>query len=143
MTKDENWKKRRSVLLPALSLGACRTERSSLGGGRGGARRRTGNEGAIPGCAASTSGHRLLLVLALPIPPPSHEPTGRGSEGCIAWLPLSNGRGSRDTPADSGRERLSGWVVAATVARPGTRAKQSSSECRAKTELKSFPRECK
>ena len=39
------------------------------------------------------------------------------------------------------RERLSGWVVAATVARPGTRAEESSSECRAKTKLKSFPRE--
>lgn len=51
MTKDENWRKRMSVLLPVLSLGACRTERNSLGGGRGGARKRTGNEGAIPGCA--------------------------------------------------------------------------------------------
>ena len=99
--------------------------------------------GRYRGARASTSGHRLPVVLALPIPPPSPVPTGSGSYDCIAQLPLSNGRGSRDTPADSHRERLSGWVVAATVARPGTRAEESSSECRAKTELKSFPRECK
>jgi hypothetical protein len=34
-------------------------------------------------------------------------------------------------------------AVAAAIARPGTRAEQSSSECRAKTGLKSSPRECK
>ena len=41
--------------------------------------------------------------------------------------------------AVSGLERLSDWVVAAMVTQPGTRAKQSSWECRAKTELRSFP----
>lgn len=40
--------------------------------------------GRFRGARASTSGHRLLLVFALPTAPPSRVPTGRGSEGCIA-----------------------------------------------------------
>uniref|UniRef100_A0A8C0S8N7 V-type proton ATPase subunit D n=3 Tax=Boreoeutheria TaxID=1437010 RepID=A0A8C0S8N7_CANLF len=61
---------------------------------------------------ASTSGHRLILVLPPPAPRPPHVPTGSGSEGCVYTYPschLATRRGQVTQSADSRGGRPCGW----------------------------------